>query len=570
MVTIKEKEAIKVKNKRALFISFDYSLELVDKVKQLKTRYYNPKTHEWEVPKRDYLDVIRLFNGEVNIDASVDKKLLKKADNVKTFNDVDVSKYSKYKPKTKSYQHQLDAMNYAINNNKFLLADEQGLGKTKEAIDIACMHKGEFKYCLIVCGVNSVKVNWLNEVCKHSKEKAHILGSSINRKGKLKIGSIKTRFEDLTAIYNGTSRYSNCYFLITNVETLRYDKIQDLLSTMTLDGTIGMTVIDEIHKCKNPAGGIGKAIHSLKSYYKIGLTGTPLMNYPLDLYNLLKWLDVEFHSFYQFKQYYCILGGYGGGEVLGFKNLAKLKHKLNNVMLRRLKEDVLDLPPKVVQDEFIEMTVKQTKIYNSVLNSVKDDLDKITTSNNPLAQLTRLRQVTDYTGLVSERVLESAKLDRLEELIDTINANGKKTIIFSNWEKVTQEVKKRLIRFNPAYITGKVKNIDDEVQKFQNDDSCKIIIGTIGAMGTGLTLTAASYVIFLDEPWNRALKDQAEDRAYRIGTNSTVSIITLLCNNTIDVKVHELVKQKGQYSDVLVDGKVNKMNKNKLVEWLLE
>ena len=102
-----------------------------------------------------------------------------------------------------------------------------------------------------------------------------------------------------------------------------------------------------------------------------------------------------------------------------------------------------------------------------------------------------------------------------------------------------------------------------------NDDSCKIIVGTIGAMGTGLTLTAATNVIFLDEPWNMAIKSQAEDRAHRIGTKSNVNIITLMCKDTIDERIHELVQKKGALADLLVDGKMNTQNKSDLVNFLL-
>lgn len=101
-----------------------------------------------------------------------------------------------------------------------------------------------------------------------------------------------------------------------------------------------------------------------------------------------------------------------------------------------------------------------------------------------------------------------------------------------------------------------------EVDKFQmsnicTKNPCNVIIGTIGAMGTGLTLNRANTVIFLDEPWNRALRDQAEDRAHRIGTQGTVNIITLMCKDTIDERIHELVEKKGALSDALVDGKIS-------------
>ena len=171
----------------------------------------------------------------------------------------------------------------------------------------------------------------------------------------------------------------------------------------------------------------------------------------------------------------------------------------------------------------------------------------------------RLRQATGWTGILSSKVQESAKMARMIELVEEITSSGQKAIIFSNWESITTVAKEQLKSYNPAYITGATKADErmKEVERFQNDDKCKVIIGTIGAMGTGLTLTAAQNVIFLDSPWNMALKAQAEDRAHRIGTKGTVNIITLVCKNTIDERIEELVEKKGQISDALVDGKVS-------------
>ena len=188
--------------------------------------------------------------------------------------------------------------------------------------------------------------------------------------------------------------------------------------------------------------------------------------------------------------------------------------------------------------------------------------------SNPLAQLIRLRQATGFTGILSSKAQESAKLDRLEEIVEEIVDNGGKCLIFSNWTDMTAPTFERLKRFNPAIITGETKDRETQKDKFMNDDRCKCMIGTIGAMGTGLTLTAASTVIFLDSPWNRANKEQAEDRAHRIGTTSTVNIITLVCKDTIDERIEELVYQKGAMADMLVDGKIDN-NKSQVIDYLL-
>jgi SNF2 family DNA or RNA helicase len=146
----------------------------------------------------------------------------------------------------------------------------------------------------------------------------------------------------------------------------------------------------------------------------------------------------------------------------------------------------------------------------------------------------------------------------MEELVEEAVANGDKVLIFSNWTEMTDPALKRLAKYNPASITGKIKDADKKEQerKFMTDPTCKVIVGTTGAMGTGYTLTAGATVIFLDSPWTKAAKDQAEDRAHRIGTKSNVSIITLVCKDTIDEYIEEIVEGKGELSDALVDGKI--------------
>ena len=120
------------------------------------------------------------------------------------------------------------------------------------------------------------------------------------------------------------------------------------------------------------------------------------------------------------------------------------------------------------------------------------------------------------------------------------------------------------------FITGQLEDRHRQgaVNRFQNDPSCNVIVGTIGAMGTGLTLTAGTVEIFMDEPWNKALKDQAEDRCHRVGTTENVTIYTLLCKDTIDEKIHNLVEQKGIMADAIVDG-IEHTNKAELLDYLL-
>ena len=559
MIKIDIRPAKKCNGDWALFVSFPYNTEIVNVIRSLPSRYWDGTKKEWEVPFNKLSTLMTelcQFPMEVNADSA---EVFEKKRSVAVIP-------HNFEFRTKPFDHQIDGFNYGLEHDKWLLGDEQGLGKTKQVIDIAVAKKLEkgYKHCLIICGVNGLKWNWQNEINTHSNETGWILGQRKKTRG-WKVGSNKDKLYDLTHLPEIES-----YFLITNVESLRDTEIATQVAQLCKNGTIGMVAIDEIHKCKNPTSQQGKGILKVQPEYRIAMTGTPLMNTPLDLYIILKWLGYEKHAFYSFKQHYCTFGGFGGHEIIGYKNLGELQNQLSEIMLRRLKSEVLDLPDKVFIDEYVEMTGKQEQIYKEVTAELRMNIDRIKTAANPLAQLIRLRQATGYTGILSSSIKESAKLDRMEELVEEATANGQKVVIFSNWTDMTDIVCQRLRHYKPAVITGATQDEDRQrmVRTFQSDPNCKVIVGTIGAMGTGLTLTAGTVEIFLDEPWTMAAKDQAIDRCHRIGAKSNVTIYTLLAKDTIDERIHELVQKKGAMSDAIIDGKIVG-NRSDLVDYLL-
>jgi SNF2 family DNA or RNA helicase len=544
--------------KKSAFVSFDYNPDIVNYIKQMGTRVYNPDNHTWEMPINNIIGLCNKFeNEEIQISGIYE-------DLHKQEFEVDIPKDFKFK--TKPFNHQIDGVRFGLNKKRFLLCDDQGLGKTKQIIDfVGCLEKTDtINKVLIICGVNSLKYNWQSEIGIHSDEKGWVLGTRFRKTtGKTYEGSTKDKLADLENLPD--SRY-----LITNIETLRagaekiskskyHFPVAEKLAELCKKGIISVIAFDECHKSKDPTSLQSRAMSLLSAQYMAAMSGTPLMNNPLDLYFPIHWLGYEQHSLYQFKQHYCTFGGWGGSQVVGYKNLEEIRALMEEIMIRRLKSEVLDLPEKIRKIEYVDMTPKQNQIYKEVYNGVMSDLQKIKFSNNPLSMMIRLRQATGWTGIISDKVQESAKMDRMIELVQEIVASGQKAIIFSNWESMTEVAKEKLKSYNPAYITGATKADErmKEVDRFQTDDKCRVIIGTIGAMGTGLTLTAAQNVIFLDSPWNMALKAQAEDRAHRIGTKGTVNIITLVCKNTIDERIEELVEKKGQIADALVDGKAS-------------
>lgn len=555
MIKLDVRKSEKTNEDYGLFVSFPYDANIIDIIRGQLIKYWNPENKEWELPLSSLNNLINAFSAyeiEVNVE-SADILFPKKAEIPANF-----------QYKTKPFAHQEIGVQYGMEHNKWLLGDEQGLGKTKEVIDIAVAKKLQngYKHCLIICCVNGLKWNWANEVATHSNETAYILGQR-EKGGKLVVEGNAAKLEDLQNL-------PDAYFLITNIESLRNEQILNRLVELCKANEINMIAADEVHMAKNPASQQGKAFLKLHTPTMIAMSGTPLMNSPLDLYVILKWLGVETHSFYSFKNHYCEMGGYGDYEVIGYKNLAELQAKLENVMLRRKKDDVLDLPEKTYIAEYVDMTPKQLQIYKEVASEIQANIDKIKASNNPLAELIRMRQATGYTGILSSKIMESAKLDRMEELVAESVANNKQVVIFSNWTQMTDVIVNRLAgKYTVGLITGQTTAEDriQAVETFQRGIT-QVMVGTIGAMGTGLTLTAGTVEIFLDEPWNKAKKEQAEDRCHRVGTTENVTIYTLLCKNTIDERINELVEKKGRMANALVDGKFNG-DKGQLVDYLL-
>lgn len=558
MINVRIAKADKCNEDYSMFISFNYNQKIVDTIKSYPTKFWNKDTKEWEVPLKR---LVNLTTDLSDFDFDIIGKYVE-------LDSKSVKIPPEFKFKTKPFEHQMNGFNYGLQNGKWLLGDEQGLGKTKQVIDIAVVRKLAlgYKHCLIICGVNGLKWNWYNEVLTHSDEKPYILGQRTKRNGSIVVGGNADKLADIKNIDS-----IDAYFIITNIETLRDADIIDELVKLCKNGTISMIAADECHKMKNPSSQQGKAFLKLKTNTMIAMTGTPLMNNPMDLYIILKWLGYEKYPFYAFKKHYCVMGGFGGYEIIGYRNLDELQERLNEIMLRRLKSEVLDLPEKTYIDEYVEMTAKQAIVYKEVTAEIKANIDSIKMVNNPLAELIRMRQATGYTGILSSKIEESAKLDRMEELVADAVENGNKVVIFSNWTQMTTLIAKRLAKYNPAIITGEI-NTDTRQQmidKFQNDNSCKVIVGTIGAMGTGLTLTEGTVEIFLDHPWNRALYDQAVDRCHRIGQKNNVTIYNLLCKGTIDERIWEIVNKKGMMSDYMVDGKVDSMHKVELLNYLI-
>lgn len=547
MITISERQCKSLPGITSLFISFPYHKEIISIIKTCSAYYYNSETKEWELPISclSYLLDNLTFYSDIKLNILDSKKNLAQP------------KHITLEYKLKPFEHQIEGIEFGINNDCWLLLDAPGLGKTAQIIHIAEELQAQegLEHCLIICGLNTLKKNWKEEIQKHSDLSCKILGERITKKGNTTYASVKERAEELK---NPIEEF----FIITNIETFRSDEVLEAYKKSK--NNIGMIVVDEIHKCKSHQSQQGKNLLKLnKAKHRIGATGTLLLNDPLDAFVPLKWIGAEKSNFTNFKNFYCRFSTETKGMIVGFKNIDILKDQIDAYSLRRTK-DLLNLPPKIIINEYIELNDDQQAFYQLIKDGVKKEIqevtDKIDVSNmSILSMVTRLRQTTSYPEILTSENISSAKLDRAVSLAEEIISNGDKIVIFSTFKEPVYKLAEMLNEYNPLVCTGDSSDseIYENKEKFQNDDRYKVFLGTWQKCGTGITLTAASYMIFLDTPWTYAVFEQACDRIYRIGTNKSVFIYKLICKDTVDEKVDKLLLSKQAISDYVIDDKIS-------------
>ena len=341
-----------------------------------------------------------------------------------------------------------------------------------------------------------------------------------------------------------------------------------------------------VHNC-SPSSMQGKQVLRIKKESQrqiqwIPMTGTPITSKPTDVFLPLKLIEGHsYSSYWSWCQQYCVYGGFGGKEIIGYKNIPQLKDILQPNMLRRLKKDVLDLPPKIHYTEYIENSPYQEKLYNQILAEVESNRSQIVSSLNPLAQFLHLRQVNGSPELVDSSISntdpdylsKNAKLKRMLELLDDILAEpDEKVVIFSNWVEPLRTLYRFVSKkYKTCCYTGTMSSDDREKHKsaFINDPERRVMMGTVGALGTSHTLTVARNVIFYDSPWNPADIEQAEDRCHRPGTSDSVFVYTLVTSGTVDEKVHEILSKKEGTANYIVDNELDLHSHPELFDLLL-
>ena len=334
-----------------------------------------------------------------------------------------------------------------------------------------------------------------------------------------------------------------------------------------------MIIVDEVHQAKNPSSQQGKNLLKLnKAKYKIAVTGTLLVNRPVDAYLPLKWIGVDKSCYSTYKYYYTIMAGPFHNEFVGYRNLDTLKEQLDKYSLRRTK-DLLNLPEKTIINEYVDMDNQQEKFYTDIKQGIIDQVDKVVLNTQSIiGMVSRLRQATAYPKILTTENIPSAKIDRACDLAEQIIDNGDKVVIFSTFKDTLNELYGRLKEYNPTINTGDTKDSDiaKNIDNFQNNPNNKIFLATWQRCGTGITLTAASYMIFIDTPWTFAIFEQSCDRIYRIGTKKPVTIYTLITKDTVDEKVQMLVDSKEALSEYVIDNKVSSRTIDILKKIILE
>lgn len=555
MIKIREDNCQKLSGITSLFLSFKFNSEIINVIKSYDKYVFDKKTYEWELP----VNALSYLLDNLTYIDDIELQLYKEDSNKIYY--VPTLEY-----KTKPFQHQLEGIEFGLNHYNWLLLDQPGLGKSKTIINLAEELKAQkgLKHCLIICGINTLKTNWKKEIHTHSDLTCRIIGEKISKKGRISYTSVKERADELR-------NPLDAFFYIINVEALRSDDIVEAIRKSKNE--IDMVVVDEVHKCNNQGSQQGHNLLKLKDHqYKIGLTGTLLTNNPLNAYLPLKWIGVEKATLTNFKSQYCEFGGFGGYQIVGYKNIDILKDEIDKCSLRRTK-DLLNIPPKNIINEVIEMNSLHAKFYENVKDGVKEECDKIELkANNVLALTTRLRQATSCPSILTSEDIPSSKIERCCDLVEEIVSQGDKVVIMSAFKEPVRILAELLKDYNPLCGTGDVDDsqVSANIDLFQTNPDYKVFIGTHAKMGTGVTLNAARYLILIDTPWTAAVTEQVEDRIHRVTNKEPVFIYRLICQGTVDEVVAKIIETKKAFSDFIVDDRLDESSIEILRQYIQE
>jgi SWI/SNF-related matrix-associated actin-dependent regulator 1 of chromatin subfamily A len=444
----------------------------------------------------------------------VPKSALIKTHNVQSVS-IDYSKYSHRPP----LDHQKTAIEKLAGSKRFILADDMGLGKTTSTI-IAALETGA-KKILIVCPA-SLKINWQREIANYSDRPVFIA------EGK------KFSTEDDFVIVN--------YDILKNFHDTDPKKKEE---SILLQSNFDLVILDEAHMISNVQAQRTKIInHFAKKVNRVWLlTGTPMTSRPMNYYNLLNLIESPVAQ--NWKAYairYCQGYQFSAGKrkvwnVSGASNLEELRDRTSKQILRRLKEEVLDLPDKIITPVYLKLKSKE---YENLMGEYYDWYDKNPDESTSLTvQFSKLMKV--------RKVIANEKVKQTIEFAENILEQGKKVIIFTNFTDTLQTIYQHFGK-QAVYLDGSCSNAvrQQAVDQFQNNEKINVFVGNLKAAGVGLTLTSAEVVIMNDLSFVPAEHSQAEDRAYRYGQKSNVLVYYPIFENTIEGAIYDILNKKKQ------------------------
>lgn len=315
-----------------------------------------------------------------------------------------------------------------------------------------------------------------------------------------------------------------------------------------------------VHNCTKGSQQ-GSNLLKLDAKYKVAMTGTLIVNSPISAYLPLVWTGNDHATLTNFKAQYCDFGGFGGNQIVGYRNLHILNDEIHSCSLRRTFDQVRgDMPKKTVEYELVEMSETHQKFYEAIKDGVKEEADKIElNANNLLALMTRLRQATAAPTVLTSNPIDSSKIVRATELAEDLLESGEKVVVMSTFKEPVYELARKLSKYNPLICTGDQSEdaVQHDVDQFRNSTNFNLIIATHGKLGTGFSMPEAHYMIMIDTPYTAAATDQSCDRIYRITSDQPVYIKILCCKDTVDERVRHIVEDKKDLADYMVDGKAN-------------
>lgn len=426
---------------------------------------------------------------------------------------------------------------FALQREGTLIADEMGLGKTIQAVGTINAIKAPRPQVLIVCPA-SLKINWRNEL-KTWLTKPLTIGIAEGRG-----------------------------FPKTDVVIINYDILHHRATKLAKGGpnpgprsrVWDVVVFDESHYIKNNKALRTECALAILGTKRLALTGTPILNKPIEIWTTLSWLDpVAWRSFWGFAQKYCGASKANGWDMSGATNLKELNEKLRStVMIRRLKKDVLkELPPKVRQIVELPASAAVIEKERKSLAKMGIDIDKLVTAAEAhesfeagVASLKVSPVAFDQISKIRKETALSKLGACIEFIQDSLDA-GHKLVVFAHHVEVVDKLVAGLAEYNPVKVYGStaMKDRHAAVHKFQNDPKCGIFVGNIQAAGVGLTLTAASHGIFVELDWVPGIVTQAEDRMHRIGQQDSVLIQHLVLSGSLDCTMAKTVVRKQRIAD---------------------